>query len=164
MWNGHKRRAEVITGERESTPARSPTHNRGPRLQAPWNNNWRAPSGNMGGAGVWKEKSAVQCFNCQGYGHTKDVCSSASRKTAKRIDGVKGGKGKGKADKIVDEEGFELVEGKRRITEIEETETPTPGPAPKETKKAGTQASRGTEYSWEPTPHTPTNKKARVES
>jgi len=92
------------------------------------------------------------------------VCSSASRKAAKRIDGVKGGKGKGKAGKIVDKEGFELVEGKRRITEVEETKTPTPEPAPKETEKAGIQASRGTEYSWEPTPYIPANKKARVRS
>jgi len=92
------------------------------------------------------------------------VCSSASRKAAKRIDGVKSGKGKGKADKIVDEEGFELVEGKRRITEVEGIETPTPGPAPKGTEKAGTQTSGGTEYSWEPTSHTLANKKARVGS
>ena len=59
IWNGHKRRAEVITGEKESTPVRSPTYNRSPRPQAPWNNNWRAPSGNMGRVGVWRGKSAV---------------------------------------------------------------------------------------------------------
>jgi len=118
----------------------------------------------MGGAGAWRGKSAVQYFNCQGYGHTKDVCSSASRKAAKRIDGVKSGKGKGKADKKIDKERFELVEGKRRITEVEESETPTPGPAPKEMEKVGTQASSGMEYNWEPTPHTPANKKARVGS
>jgi len=134
MWNGHKRRAEVITGEKESIPARPPTYNRGLRPQAPWNNNWRALSGNIGGAGVWRGKSVVQCFNCQGYGHTKDVCSSVSRKAAKRIDGVKSGKEKGKADKIVDEEGFELVKGKRRITEVEENETPTLGPAQRKQK------------------------------
>jgi len=158
------RRAEVVTGEKESTPSRSPAYNRGSRSQAPWNNNWRAPGGNIGSTGAWRGKSAVQCFNCQGYGHTKDVCSSASRKAAKRIDGVKSGKGKGKADKKVDEERFELLEGKRRIMEVEETETLTPVPAPKEMEKAGTQASRGTGYSWEPTPHTPANKKARVGS
>jgi len=92
------------------------------------------------------------------------VCSSASRKAAKRIDGVKSGKGKGKANKKVDEEGFKLVEGKRRIPEVEESRPPTPGPAPKETEKAATQASGGTEYSWEPTPHTPAKNKARVRS
>jgi len=31
-WNGHKRRAEVVMGEKESTPLRSPIYNRGPRL------------------------------------------------------------------------------------------------------------------------------------
>jgi len=118
----------------------------------------------MGSAGAWRGKSAVQCFNCQEYGHTKDVCSSVSRKAAKRIDRVKSGKGKGKADKKIDEEEFELVEGKRRITEIEESRPSTPGPVPKETEKAGTQASGGTEYSWEPTPHTPASKKARIGS
>jgi len=92
------------------------------------------------------------------------VCSSGSRKAAKRIDGVKSGKGKGKADKKVDEESFELVEGKRRITEVEESRPLTPGPAPKGMEKAGTQASGGTEYSWEPTPHTPASKKSRVGS
>ena len=64
IWNRHKRRVEVITGEKETTPARLPTYNRGPRQQAPWNSNWRALSGNMGGAGAWRGKSVVQCFNC----------------------------------------------------------------------------------------------------
>jgi len=77
---------------------------------------------------------------------------------------MKSGKGKGKAERKVDEEGFELVEGKRRITEVEESRPPTPGPAPKETEKGGTQISGGTEYSWEPTPHTPASKKAKVGS
>jgi len=90
------------------------------------------------------------------------VCSSASRKAARRIDGVKSGKGKGKADKIVDKDGFELVEGKRKITKVEETETPIPGLAPKDTEKAGTQASGGIDYSWELIPHTPANKKAKA--
>jgi len=90
------------------------------------------------------------------------VCSSVLWKAAKKIDGIKSGKEKGKADKKIDEEGFELVEGKRRITEVEEEENPTPGPALKDTEKAGTQTSRGTEYSWEPTPHTPASKKVKV--
>jgi len=166
-WNGHLRRVEVVTEEREYTLAKTPGYNRSPRLQGPWNNNWRTPNGNNGGAGstgVWRGRSNVQCFNCQGYGYTKDVCSSVARKASGRIDGIKGGKGKGKTDKVVDKEGFELVEGKRRIMEVEETETPTPGLAPKDTEKTGTQTSGGTEYSWEPTPHTPANKKARVGS
>jgi len=33
-WNGHKRRVEVVTGERENTPIKTPAHNRGPRPQA----------------------------------------------------------------------------------------------------------------------------------
>jgi len=35
IWNGHKRRAEVVTGEKENTPVRTPAYNRGPRPQAP---------------------------------------------------------------------------------------------------------------------------------
>ena len=164
MWNGHKRRAEVVMGEKENTPAKTPAYNRGPRPQAPGNNNWRASSGNMGGAGAWRGKSAIQYFNYQGYGHTKDVCSSASRKVVKRIDGVKGRKGKGKEEKIVDEEGFELVGGKRRVTEVEESRPPTPGAVSKGTREVGSQGTRSSEYSWEPTPHTLVNKKAKIGS
>ena len=75
------------------------------------------------------------------------MCSSASRKVAKRIDTVNSGKRKRKAVKKVDEEGFELVEGKRRITEVEGSRPPTPGPALKEAEKTRTQASGGTKYS-----------------
>jgi len=56
------------------------------------------------------------------------------------------------------------VEGKRRITEVEGSETPTLGLAPKEAGTAGFKESGGTEYSWEPTPHTPASKKVKVGS
>jgi len=164
-WNGHLRRAEMVTGGKEYTPARTLGYNRSPRPQGPWNNNWRTPGGNTGGAGgagACRGRSNVQCFNCQGYGHTKDVYSSAARKALGRIDRMKSGKGKGKAERKIDKERFELVEGKRRITEVEKSRPPTPGPTPKETEKAETQASGGIEYRWEPTPHTHANKKAKV--
>jgi len=159
------RREEVVTGGKDYTPVRGPGYNRSPRPQGPWNSNGRTPGGNtggVGGAGAWKGRSNVQCFNCQEYGHTKDVCSSAARKVSGRIDRIKGGKGKEKADKKVDKEGFKLVEGKRRIAEVEESRLSTPGPVPKEAEKAGTQASG--EYSWEPTPYTLASKKAKVGS
>jgi len=156
----------VVTGGKEYTLVRTPGYNRSPRPQEPWNNTWRTPGGNTGGAGgagAWRGRSNVQCFNCQGYGHTKNVCSSAARKVSGRIDGMKSGKGKGKAKRKIDEEGFELVEGKRRSMEVEEFRPPTPGPALKEMEKRGTQMSGGTEYSWEPTPHTPQARRRRWE-
>ena len=30
IWNGYKRRVEVVTGERENTPAKTSAYNRGP--------------------------------------------------------------------------------------------------------------------------------------
>jgi len=49
-WNGHLRRAEVVTGGKEYTPVRTLGYNRSPRPQGLWNNNWRTPGGNTRGA------------------------------------------------------------------------------------------------------------------
>ena len=116
-WNGHVRKVEVVTGAEEKSPARTPGSGPKSRPQAPWNEAWRSPRGQPDPArpGVWRGKSAVQCFNCQGYGHIAKVCSSAARKAAQKIDKMEKGKGKGKKVAEKDEDyGYDDVARKLR--------------------------------------------------
>ncbi|RPB23942.1 hypothetical protein L211DRAFT_197170 [Terfezia boudieri ATCC MYA-4762] len=80
--------------------------------------------------------STVQCFNCGGSGHMKRDCSSISRIGASKISRKSNGGQEGqqkrqnveigaKKGKVVDKEGFELVErnkGKRDIRIAERVE------------------------------------------
>jgi len=66
-WNSHYRRVGVVTNATDKTPARVLINGPRPGTQAARSQNWRAPT--LAAAG-WRGKSAVQYFNCQGYGRT----------------------------------------------------------------------------------------------
>jgi len=169
-WNGHFKKVEIIIGETEKPLAGKKGYqprtsgNRG-NLQALWNQDWRRGEGGAG----WRGKSAIKCFNCQGFGHKLRECSSAARKAAQRIEGVD--KGKGKAVEV----GFVIGEvkdkkeavGNKRMMERSPLDgSPTPGPAPKNSEEKGEgKGSKKSQdqSSWEPTPPTKKQKKSWAE-